>query len=147
MSRRSVSPGRELARDDRAAGVDEREALALELLQDEALAAEQAGADLLVPARCRPRCPWPRTGTRPSGTAACRRAARRSIGMILPGYGAANATLLARLRRRCRRSVMNSDSPVSTRLAPAEQLAHEALLLRLREPSPKIVSISMPGSM
>src|SRR5690606_31881859 len=39
----------EIARHDRSAGVDEREALAFELLQDEALAAEQAGTDLLVP--------------------------------------------------------------------------------------------------
>src|SRR5690606_27389978 len=39
----------EIARHDRTAGMNEREALAFELLQDEALAAEQAGADLLVP--------------------------------------------------------------------------------------------------
>ena len=48
MSRRSVSPAARYLLDDRAAGVDEGEAVALELLQDEALAAEEAGAELLL---------------------------------------------------------------------------------------------------
>ncbi len=48
MSRRSVSPACELALDHGAAGVHEGEAVAVEALQDEAFAAEQAGRELLV---------------------------------------------------------------------------------------------------
>ena len=48
MSTRSVSPGRELERVHRAAGVDEAEAVAFEPLHDEAFAAEQADAELLL---------------------------------------------------------------------------------------------------
>ena len=41
---------------------------------------------------------------------------------------------------------MNSDSPVSRRLPAPMTRAQEAALL-LRDPSPKMVSISMPSSM
>ena len=48
MSTRSVSPGLSCELVQHAAGVDEGEAVALQALHDEALAAEQAGADLLL---------------------------------------------------------------------------------------------------
>ena len=69
----------------------------------------------------------------------------RCTGMILPGYGAPNATF-----RRCvlrfRKTVMNSDSPVSRRL-PAPMSAPMNPLFCCFDPSPKMVSISMPSSM
>ena len=71
---------------------------------------------------------------------------RRSIGMILPGYGAANATL-RRAGAALLKIVMNSDSPVSTRLPAETSLPMNPCFSAGREPSPKIVVISTPGSM
>ena len=48
VSTRRISPGRERALLERAAGVDERPAVALQPLHDEALAAEQPGAELAL---------------------------------------------------------------------------------------------------
>ncbi len=91
---RRAASGRPAARacTTRAAGVHEGQAVAVEPLHDEAFAAEEADAELLLEVRCPATRRAPRTGRHPSGRSACRRAVRRSIGMILPGYGAANAT-------------------------------------------------------
>ena len=48
VSTRMTSPGRERALVERAAGVDERPAVALQPLHDEALAAEQPDAELAL---------------------------------------------------------------------------------------------------
>ncbi len=83
--RRAASrPPRARASTMRAAGVDEGEAVALELLQDEALAAEQAGAELAVE---RDADRDPLGGAQEGVLLAEQRAAvlRRSTGMIVPG--------------------------------------------------------------
>ena len=67
------------------------------------------------------------------------------MGTILPGYGAPNASA-SFWWLRLRKTVMNSDSPVSSRL-PAPISAPRNPPCCCCEPSPKIVSISMPSSM
>ena len=128
VSTSSVWPGCSSRLHHGAAGVHEGQAVALELLHDEALAAEEADADSFC---------WRKM---PSETprAAHRKASfwqisvppswRRSIGRILPGYGAAKATrcLAARVvgvdggEQR-----LAGDQP----LAGAEQLAEQAAAL------------------
>ena len=145
MSTRSVSPGCERPLDDRAAGVHEGEAVALELLQDEALAAEQAGAELALE-RDADRDPL---GRAEEGVLlAQHRAAvlRRSSAMMLPGIGRGERDLLA-LPAPLPKTVMNSDSPVSTRLPAERSLPMKPPLAACAQPSPKMVSIWMPGSM
>ena len=65
--------------------------------------------------------------------------------MIFPGYGAPNATLrllVASIEKHRHEQRLAGQQP----LAGAHQRAQESALL-LREPSPKIVSISTPSSM
>ena len=64
--------------------------------------------------------------------------------MIFPGYGAPNATRFLPTPRFWK-TVMNSDSPVRTRLPALISAPRNPLLCW--EPSPKIVSISIPSSM
>jgi hypothetical protein len=72
--------------------VDERQAVALELLQDEALAAEQPGADLLLQGDADLDAAG-RAQKRVLLAQSTPPRLARSIATILPGYGAAKATL------------------------------------------------------
>ena len=90
MSTRSRSPGLELQRDDGAAAVDEQIAGALHLLQDEAFAAEEAGAE---PLRERDAQVDVADGAEERvALAEHLLAVRAAMWMILPGYGPANAS-------------------------------------------------------
>src|SRR5918994_124242 len=68
----------------------------------------------------------------------------RCTGTILPGYGAPKATRFF-CPLRFRNTVMNSDSPVRSRLPAPISAPRKPLCCA--EPSPKIVSISIPSSM
>jgi hypothetical protein len=127
----------------RAAGVDKRPAVALKALHDEALAAEQADAEL------------PLEGDADAdalGGGEKRVLLRDQLAADLgemdrhdfPRIGRAERHLPA-LAGRFMKTVMNSDSPVSRRLpAPISAPMNPPCCC---EPSPKIVSISIPSSM
>ena len=135
---------RQVALVKRAAGVDERPAVALEPLHDEALAAEQADAELALKGDADATPLWPRPGTNPSARSA-RRRSRRDGWDDLSRIGRPEGDLLLPLLL-FRNTVMNSDSPVSSRL-PAPISAPMKPACCCCDPSPKMVSISMPSSM
>jgi hypothetical protein len=124
--------------------VQEAQPVPLEALHDEALAAEQTGADPFLE---RDADADALGGTEervllrdedPAETS------RRRTGTMRPGYGAPNAT-----RRlpdpSLTNTVMNSDSPVISRLPAPTSFPISPLCCC--EPSPKIVSMRIPSSM
>ena len=126
--RRAASRRREIEVLDGAAGVHEAQAVAFELLHDEALAAEQADAELLLE-RDADRDAAGRAQERVLLADEMSAERARSIGMILPGYGAANATFCLPWPWLVN-TVMNRLSPVSMRLpAPSSASITPPLLL------------------
>src|SRR6185436_4042190 len=137
-------PARELALDHRAAGVHEGQAVALELLHDEALAAEEADAQLLL--------------ERDAERHAARRAQERIL--LAQQRAAEPAELhrqdLARVRRAESDALLGVDLvgvdgreqrlPVSNLLPAPSNLPNRPPWLP-PEPSPNTASIEMPGSM
>jgi hypothetical protein len=97
--------------------VEEGEPVALDALKDEAFAAKEAGAQKAIVTFV------PRAAQRNASFWAMTRPpqCRRSSGVILPGYGDANATSW-RLFAALPKVVMKNESPARARLAPISSL-------------------------
>ena len=148
----------EIHRVQRAAGMQEHEAVAGELLQDESLAAEETGTELDARKRCSRRRHARRTRNAFFCAMSVPPISPRSMGWIFPGYGAANATSRRRFDSFVNH-VTKNESPERTRLPADMSLSNSppprpvmSRLVAMRMPScmyimpPASATTASPGS-